>query len=55
MASSRIAADEDINDYAGKTEEEINELIATKVIKETQLIDLEILTLLISNWNLLIN
>ena len=31
LASSRIAADENINDYAGKTEEEINELIASKV------------------------
>jgi hypothetical protein len=31
LASSRIGADEDINDYAGKTEEEINELIAAKV------------------------
>jgi hypothetical protein len=33
LASSRIGADEDINDYAGKTEEEINELIAAKVSK----------------------
>jgi hypothetical protein len=31
LASSRIGADEDINDYEGKTEEEINELIAAKV------------------------
>jgi hypothetical protein len=31
LASSRIGADEDINDYEGKTEEEINELMAAKV------------------------
>jgi hypothetical protein len=34
LASSRIGADEDINDYEGKTEEEINELIAAKVREE---------------------
>ena len=32
LASSRIRADEDINDYAGKSEEQINEIIATKVL-----------------------
>ena len=31
VGSSRIGADESINDYAGKTEEEINELLAAKV------------------------
>ena len=31
LASSRIGADEDINDYADKTDGEINELIAAKV------------------------
>jgi len=30
LQSSRIGADENINDYAGKTEEEINEIIAVK-------------------------
>jgi len=30
LASSRIGADENINDYAGKSEEEINEIIAEK-------------------------
>jgi hypothetical protein len=35
LESSRIGADEDINDYEGKTEEEINELIASKVRKES--------------------
>jgi len=30
LASSRIRADEDINDYDGKTAEEINEILATK-------------------------
>lgn len=30
LMSSRIGADENINDYAGKTEEEINEIIAGK-------------------------
>jgi len=30
LASSRIRADEDINDYDGKTSEEINEILATK-------------------------
>jgi len=33
LASSRIGADENINDYAGKTEEEINEIIADKEAK----------------------
>jgi len=33
LASSRIRADENINDYAGKTEEEINEIIADKEAK----------------------
>ena len=31
VGSSRIGADESINDHAGKTEEEINELLADKV------------------------
>ena len=31
LASSRIGADEDINDYTDKTDGEINELIAAKV------------------------
>merc|ERR1719427_1378640 len=30
LASSRIGADENINDYAGKSEDEINEIIASK-------------------------
>jgi hypothetical protein len=50
LASSRIGADEDINDYEGKTEEEINELIAAKVRVE----DLVTLSLLfcgqIASW-----
>jgi len=33
LASSRIGADENINDYAGKSEEEINEIIADKEAK----------------------
>jgi len=33
LKSSRIAADENINDYAGKTEEEITEIIADKEAK----------------------
>jgi len=33
LASSRIGADENINDYAGKSEEEINEIIAEKEAK----------------------
>jgi len=33
VGSSRIGADESINDYAGKTEEEINELLAAKEAK----------------------
>jgi hypothetical protein len=31
LASSRIGADENINDYAGKSEVEINEMLASKV------------------------
>ena len=31
LTSSRIGADEDINDYAGKSESEINEMLAAKV------------------------
>jgi len=33
LASSRIGADENINDYAGKSEEEINEILADKEAK----------------------
>ena len=31
LSSSRIGADENINDYAGKTEEEVAEMVAEKV------------------------